>query len=213
MTERADPPAGPPAIGRREANKQATREALLASARRLFAEQGYRDTGVRDIAEAAGVTERTFFRYFAGKQDLVLDEVLEWLPRLGELVVARPAGEKPLVAVRMALDELGVELAEAAAPAPVWLFLDGRPNPQAHKAGAGALLRLEATLAEALRERIAPADGPGGGDYPAQVYARTAVALLRSALIRSGESGAEPPRLSGGTGALLDRAFALLEAG
>ena len=35
---------------------------------------------MRDIADAAGVTERTFFRYFAGKEELILDDVLEWLP-------------------------------------------------------------------------------------------------------------------------------------
>ena len=69
-------------IGRREANKRATRSALQDAASRLFAEHGFGGTTVRDIADAAGVTERTFFRYFAGKEELMLDDILEWLPGL-----------------------------------------------------------------------------------------------------------------------------------
>src|SRR5690242_16988013 len=51
-------------VGRREAGKQARRAALTAAAHRLFAEHGYEATTVRDIAAAAGLTERTFYRYF-----------------------------------------------------------------------------------------------------------------------------------------------------
>ena len=65
---------GPPPLGRREAHKQATRQALQQAADRLFAEHGYGATTVRDIAEAAGVTERTFFRYFTGKEELIIED-------------------------------------------------------------------------------------------------------------------------------------------
>jgi len=74
--------------GRREANKRATRQALQQAADRLFAEQGYAQTTVRDIAEAAGVTERTFFLYFGGKEELIIDDALDWLPLLKDHVRA-----------------------------------------------------------------------------------------------------------------------------
>src|SRR5262249_31190924 len=49
---------------------------LLDSARALFAERGFQATSAADIAAAAGVTERTLFRYFPSKSALVLDEVI-----------------------------------------------------------------------------------------------------------------------------------------
>lgn len=68
--------------GRRETHKRETREALLSAARQMFAASGFDETTVRDIAHAAGVTERTFFRYFASKDDLVYGELLDLLPHL-----------------------------------------------------------------------------------------------------------------------------------
>src|SRR6202041_319663 len=71
---------GPAPLGRREANKQATRQALQQAADRLFAEHGVTQTTVRDIADAAGVTERTFFRYFGSKEDLIIRDAFDWIP-------------------------------------------------------------------------------------------------------------------------------------
>ncbi|MGB0101323.1 MAG: TetR family transcriptional regulator [Nocardioides sp.] len=58
--------------GRRERHKQDTRRALEEAALRRFAEQGYDETSVEAVAADAGVSTRTFFRYFSTK-----DEVLE----------------------------------------------------------------------------------------------------------------------------------------
>jgi AcrR family transcriptional regulator len=77
--------------GRREAHKQATRAALRAAAMGLFAEQGYDVTTVADIARAADVTQRTFYRYFDGKEDLIAGEYRSWLTLLAGAIRARPA--------------------------------------------------------------------------------------------------------------------------
>lgn len=58
--------------GRRERKKQRTRDALVAAAVELFQTQGYEDTTVARIAEAADVSTRTFFLHFPAKEDVLL---------------------------------------------------------------------------------------------------------------------------------------------
>ena len=108
-------------IGRREANKQATRAGLRSAAKQLFASQGYERTTVRDIAQLANVTERTFYRYFDGKEDLVADEFRSWLGMLKDAIVARPAAEPALTAVRRALQSVARQAGLSAPPGPLWL--------------------------------------------------------------------------------------------
>ncbi|MCX5258783.1 TetR family transcriptional regulator [Streptomyces canus] len=89
----------------RERKKQRTREALLRVAIELFTTEGYERTTVDDIADAVGVSQRTFFRYFAGKEDaaLALDEMT--VTRFVDAVRARPSHEPPLEALRQAVLE------------------------------------------------------------------------------------------------------------
>jgi len=199
-------------VGRREASKRATREALQRAADRLFAKQGFAATTVREIADAAGVTERTFFRYFAGKEELIIDDALGWLPVLQDRVRQRPAGEDPLTALRMAMREVRETLAQSPRPTPLWLFSDGPPAARGARPAPGAVLRIESSLADVLAERLA-ADGRDRGmdpRYLAEILARTSLAVIRSALIRDWqlrESGvADRPSEE----ALLDQAFATL---
>jgi AcrR family transcriptional regulator len=72
---------------------------LVAAALHLFSEQGYDDTTVAEIAERAGLTKSTFFRYFPDKKD-VLAAGQETLSRLlAEGVAEAPAAATPLDAV------------------------------------------------------------------------------------------------------------------
>ncbi|GLP66810.1 MULTISPECIES: TetR family transcriptional regulator [unclassified Streptomyces] len=87
----------------RERKKHRTREALLRVAIELFTTRGYERTTVDDIADSVGVSQRTFFRYFAGKEDaaLALDEMT--VAHFVEGVRARPPHEVPLEALRQAV--------------------------------------------------------------------------------------------------------------
>src|SRR5215831_17723442 len=90
------------APGRRERKKQHTRDALIRAALELFAAKGYDGTAVREITDAVDVAERTFFRYFASKEDLVLSFVRDGMTAFAEALAARPAEEEPLTAARHA---------------------------------------------------------------------------------------------------------------
>src|SRR5690606_40551331 len=79
---------------RRERKKLETRQALEQAALRLFGEKGYDQTTVEDIAEAADVAVRTFFRYFSSKQDVLFGEdVTDLVGRLRSELANRPANE------------------------------------------------------------------------------------------------------------------------
>ncbi|GAA4610442.1 TetR family transcriptional regulator [Actinoallomurus liliacearum] len=91
-----------PTAGRRERKKQRTREALVDSAFRLFAEKGFEATTVEEIADAVDVSSRTFFRYFASKEDVLLTFQDEQFGAMKEAFAARPADEPVITALRRA---------------------------------------------------------------------------------------------------------------
>lgn len=61
----------------RERTRNAVRQSIRESAEELFARQGYEKTTVEQIARAAGMSERSFFRYFPSKEGLVMNVLLE----------------------------------------------------------------------------------------------------------------------------------------
>ncbi|HVB44924.1 MAG TPA: TetR family transcriptional regulator [Streptosporangiaceae bacterium] len=90
-------PGGP---DRRQRKKRRTRDDLVQAALALFEAKGYDRTAVHEITEAVDVSERTFFRYFASKEDLVLSFVRDGMTAFAEALAARPPQEEPLTATR-----------------------------------------------------------------------------------------------------------------
>lgn len=93
----------PPREGLRERKRRETRQRITEAGVGLFIAKGYDTTTLDDIAAAAGISRRTFFYYFKGK-----DEILMSLQSgMGDLAVAalrdEPADKRPLYAVRDAL--------------------------------------------------------------------------------------------------------------
>ncbi|MFF7729980.1 TetR/AcrR family transcriptional regulator [Streptomyces sp. NPDC008001] len=94
-------PAAP--SGLRERKKQRTRDTLIRSALELFARKGYERTTVDEIAEAAEVSQRTFFRYFANKDEVALAMHTALDALFLATLRSRPAPEAPLAALRGAV--------------------------------------------------------------------------------------------------------------
>jgi len=76
----------------------------------LFQERGYVRTTVEDIAARAGLTERTFFRYFADKREVLFSGSKELEQSIVLRIEGAPKGASPLEAVVSALEVAGAEL-------------------------------------------------------------------------------------------------------
>src|SRR3954453_8798090 len=93
-------------IGRRDRKKSRTRQELVDAATKLFATRGFDETTTEDIAEAADVSQRTFFRHFPSKEAVLYgdEEAIEAAFR--DAIVARPHSEGPVHAVAAAMGTL-----------------------------------------------------------------------------------------------------------
>ncbi len=95
----------------RRRNAAATRAAILASARRAFAQVGYDGVGVREIAQGAGVTAMLVNRYFGSKEHLFAEVVAETMatPRiLTQESLTSPTPGKDLAAALIEQTKTGV---------------------------------------------------------------------------------------------------------
>ncbi|GAA2384078.1 TetR/AcrR family transcriptional regulator [Nonomuraea africana] len=79
--------------GLRARKKARTRRALVTGAMRLFAQKGYEQTTLAEIAASAEVSTRTFFSYFAGKEDVVFFDTEERLSETLAIAGRRLPGE------------------------------------------------------------------------------------------------------------------------
>ena len=88
----------------RERTRRAVRAELIDAAQDLFVVQGYEGTTVDQIAAAVGMSRRSFFRYFASKDDLVLGKYDAMADQLVEALRARPADEALWESLRRVFD-------------------------------------------------------------------------------------------------------------
>jgi len=92
--------------GLRERHRKRTAADLEEAALVLFCEKGFDAVTIDDIAAAADVSRRTFFRYFASKEDVILSDHPKRLDELAAALDRRPADESPLAALRHAIISL-----------------------------------------------------------------------------------------------------------
>src|SRR3989442_15454601 len=113
--------------GLRERKKARTRQAIADAAARLFAEHGYEQVAVSDVAREADVSEQTVYNYFETKEQLVTDRDQLVQEELGRLIRSRPAGTTPAAAIR----EFVLDSVEGLRriPAEQWRGGSGHPAP------------------------------------------------------------------------------------
>jgi len=102
------PPCHNPAVessglSLQERKQELVRAELFNAAWQLFGERGYEATTVAQIAAAAGVSRRTFFRYYASKEDVLVETSDELAESMLAAMAERPLDEPPLLAIERAL--------------------------------------------------------------------------------------------------------------
>jgi AcrR family transcriptional regulator len=188
----------PEVVDRQERRKRRTREAIQKAAFELFAERGYRDTTINDIAERAEVAPRTVTVHFPAKEELLLDAEPFTLDSLSERLTARPANESALEALR---DWMATTMREAETNGSDVdrHFLERRSlrahiinnEPELRGRSRASYYPFERVLAEAIGKDV----GQSGNSLIPRLAALSAVAGLRE-LYESDEALAleAPPR-------------------
>jgi len=167
----------PPAGGLRERKKRKTRAAIQREALRLFLEQGYDETTIEQIAEAAEVSPSTFFNYFPTKEDVVLTDDFD--PLFVSRFAARPGDEPISVALRRTFAELMTGVTE---PERELMLARGRLTmgvPALRARVWDELERGQDLLADLLARRT----GVDRGDFELRVVATAVVGAMYTASI------------------------------
>ena len=138
--------------GLRERKKVQTRDAIRESAHDLFAARGFAGTTVDDIAEAANVSPRTFFRYFTNKEDVLFSEFDETLDLLQAFLASRPLDEAIDDSLRLAGEQFAsVGRGTSADPSGFAIF---RSSEALNARYLQSFFRLESLIAEWLAARL-----------------------------------------------------------
>jgi TetR/AcrR family fatty acid metabolism transcriptional regulator len=148
-------------------SKEARRRAILDSAVRVFAENGFFAARIRDIAAGAGVAEGTIYLYVDGKDDLLLtafrEKVAEFVSSVRQVLDSGEPFERRL----SRFIEMQFESIEAEPQLATVLLLESR---QSSKFYGGAVRDVLRTYAQAIDELLMSGDAEGairaGADFP-----------------------------------------------
>jgi AcrR family transcriptional regulator len=149
---------------------------LREAAMELYVERGFDQTTVADIAERAGVTARTFFRYFADKREVLFGGTAVLQETMVGALAGAPADASPLDAVAVALDAAADMLGENRDYARRRQAVIAA-HPDLRERELIKMESLAVALAEALRERGVP-------DPRAGLAAEAGVAVFRVGWVR-----------------------------
>jgi AcrR family transcriptional regulator len=149
---------------------------LVKAAMTLFDEHGYEATTVAEIAEAAGLTKRTFFRYFADKREVLFMGSAELEDRWVTAVRNAPTDAAAMAVVQIGLGAVAELFSERHSLARIRARIVAA-NPELQERELIKLAKLADALAAALR-------GRGIADPAAELAAQTGVTIFHSAFGR-----------------------------
>ncbi|HXN62891.1 MAG TPA: TetR family transcriptional regulator [Acidimicrobiales bacterium] len=160
------------AMGRWEPDSRGRlQEAALA----LYSERGFDQTTAAQIAERAGVTERTFFRHFADKREVLFGGSVVLRERIVAGVAGAPAADGPFDAVSRGLDAAAAMLGEFRRDLSRQRQAVIAANPELRERELAKLADYAAAVANALRQR-------GVSEPQASLAAEAGMSVLRVAM-------------------------------
>lgn len=173
-------------MGRWEPN---TRSRLEEAALRLYVERGFEQTTVAEIAREAGITERTFFRHYADKREVLFGGSAALQELFVTTTLAAPASATPIEAVAVALQAVGESMNDRR-PRSVQRQKVIGANAELQERELLKLASLAVAIAGALRER-------GVAEPAASLTAEAGIAVFKVAFGRwvDDREKADLPRL------------------
>jgi AcrR family transcriptional regulator len=196
--------------GLRERKKRQTREEIANVATVMFADRGFENVTIAEVAAAAGVAKMTVTNHFPLKEDLVFDRAEHLIHSLPEAIAARPDGEPVLAAARRhhaehlaandpTIGHLGAHFSRMVEASPALVARERQLHDQREQALADVLV-AQAAPAEELTARLVAAQIAGA--YRVLYFTGRRLLL----------AGVEGPEIAETLAATAQRAFALLEA-
>jgi AcrR family transcriptional regulator len=163
-----------------------SRGRLQEAALALYSERGFDQTTAAQIAERAGLTERTFFRHFADKREVLFGGSALLKERIVAGVAGAPASDGPLDAVALGLDAAAAMLGESRRDLARQRQAVLAANPELRERELAKLADYAATIADTLRQR-------GVSEPQATLAAESGMTILRVAMQRwaGGDDGRE----------------------
>jgi AcrR family transcriptional regulator len=199
--------------GLRERRKQETRQAISDVATGMFAERGFDEVTIAQVAEAVGVAKMTVTNYFPRKEDLVFDRAEAIVRSLADVIEARAPGESMLAAIRR-------DYAERVARADVTLGLSSpafarmiENSPALTSRGLEMIYQREQALGDAIAAETGAAE-TGAADPEVRLVAALLASVHRvlyAEASRRSLAGEPRAEICAALAAESARAFDLLE--
>jgi AcrR family transcriptional regulator len=149
---------------------------LVQAALELYVERGFEGTTVAEIAKRAGLSERTFFRHFADKREVLFWGSAALQELLVRTIVDAPAATAPIVVIGGAIEAAGVQFQQRREGVRLRQTVIAA-NAELQERELIKLASLAAAMAEALRQR-------GAKDPGASLSAEAGIAVLKIAFER-----------------------------
>jgi AcrR family transcriptional regulator len=154
-----------------------SRGRLQEAAFALYAEHGFDQTTAAEIAARAGVTERTFFRHFADKREVLFGGSALLKERILAGVAGAPTAEGPFDAVARGLDAAAAMLGESRRDLALQRQMVIAANPELRERELAKVADYATAVAATLRQR-------GAGELQATLAAEAGMSVLRVAVDR-----------------------------
>ena len=194
----------PTKLGLRERKKLQTRETIVQAALTLFAERGYDETTLSEIAEAANVSPRTIFSYFDSKEEILFCEAPTPLEELKQALAQRPEGSTTIDTLRALVSSMppADDLSKLAKQ----IIID---NPALKLKMRARVAELEPILVESFAKDL----GSDPGDVRALLIAASATAAFTAVHDRLNDEAAGGEVTHERAMAIVDEVFEFLRGG